>query len=137
MSRIVLHSYVANLLELRHPLHHLFVDIVEYDELSILPLVLQLSLDTCLFFFLDLCEYIREDSMFVSALEIDIVLMLVFQRLDSLVPQTHDDDGYSGWIMTGRVLEFRTRNRYRLSQIATTGRDGSHWALDSNDLKNL
>ena len=136
MSRIVLHSYVTNLLELRHPLHHFFVDIIEYDELSILPLVLQPPLDTCLFLFLDLCEYIRDDSMFVSALEIDIVPMLVFQRLDSLIPQTHDDHGYSGWIMWGRMLELRTRNRYRLSQIVIMGREGSHWALDSNDLRN-
>ena len=64
--------------------------------------------------------------MFVSALEIDIVLMLVFQRLDSLIPQTHDDDGYRGWIMTGRLLERRARNGYRLSHIAIVGRDGSH-----------
>ena len=95
MSRIILHSYITNLLELRNPLHHFLVDIIEYDELSIPSLVLQPSLDTCLFLFLDLCEYIREDSMFVSALEIDIVLMLVFQRLDSLIPQRHYDGGYS------------------------------------------
>ena len=58
MSRIILHSYVTNFLELYDPFHHFLVDIVEYEELSILPLILEPSLDTCLFLFLDLLEYI-------------------------------------------------------------------------------
>ena len=94
-SRIVLHSYVTNLSEIIHPLHHLLIDVVEYDEFSIFFFVFKSALDACLFLLPDLLKYISQDCMFVGELKIDFVFVLVIQRLDGLSPQTHDDGGRS------------------------------------------
>ena len=144
MSRIILHSYVTDLPELYNPFHHFLVDIVEYDRLSILPLILESLLDTCLFLSLHLLEDINQDCISVRALEIDVVLMLVFQRLDGLVPQIHDGEDYSESGMIGRSLEpgayvekFEARSKEPPRSIShfDTQKGGSHRALNSDDLR--
>ena len=106
MPRIMLHGHIPNLLEFVHPLDNFFQDIVKYDRLSIFSLVFYASLDAFLLLLLNLVKYIHQDSPFVSALKVDILLVFLLQRLDSFVPQIHDG-GAIGVIGLGVAMCFR------------------------------
>ena len=110
MLRIVLHSYVINLLKRIYPLHHFLIYVVEYDGVSNVSLVLQSTLDACLFLLLNRFKYIGQDRPFVVALEIDVLLVLVVQRLHGLVPQIHDNSGCSDWSQVGQAFELLVEN---------------------------
>ena len=94
------------------------------------------SIHTCLFLLPDLLKYYSQYCTLVSALK--ILLVLVLQRLGSLVPQTSDDlvdDGCSECSVLGKVLKFQARKVYSLLKIVILKRYGNHLFLGCNESK--
>ena len=67
------------------------------DGVSIASRVLQPSVNTRLLLLLNLPEHVNQDSPFVRALEVDILLVLLFQSLDSFFPKVRNGGWNSDW----------------------------------------
>lgn len=76
MSWIILHSIVTGFLEAIHPFHHLF-QLVTYDNLFVILLVLPAPFQASLFFLIHSLEYVLQYSQFVCACKVDIELVFV------------------------------------------------------------
>ena len=105
MSRIILHGRISNLLEFVHPIHNFFADVIQVNRVSVASLILQSSTKTVLLLLLDLHEHVLQYSPFIRALEVNVLLVLLFQSLESIVPKIWDVGCIRGWSESGHGRE--------------------------------